>query len=1312
MSQINQLVFFVIVFTLMVFLSEFIEGRGILRRKHKKKQAGRSDDSVEIYFKRTSSDNTEVICHGSGCKRAEEQRRRHHHGKPKNMNKKKHGKNKKKRRRKNRQRKEKSQMAAVSLEDMFQSEDVLADHHERASYDQYYAGFGRGFDRLQRPPEADRLERRLHPSMGTSTHHLVSSMDRVIMALKSNIQQMHDTYDFAFNSTRYTIMMGVRHELQNIAKANDMVYDVVMDISLLTKDIYMRAHKRGDTRPRTYRKQEMPKFKSFRQDLDSVQNAQRLSKVQFDQAQHMVDECEKQTSYVLQLEEILADNTNEHELADLVRHVNMTVWKLQAEFDTAMVARKLGRFSLTNGATARDDIIVASNLVRKAKEELRVAAATSRGNRIAAGDLKRQRGGGINPLAPVSFTDRRPHRGSRSRPRRASTTYITAAERDRLRPIINRAVSYANKLERQANNIARLMNPLIRQAKNVGQGGGGVPYRLQASLLADRLIAHVKQIHTVLDRIRLAINDEDELRRRCEELEMGSGDDSDVTPIDCDDYVDVGSALETALTSTDPDADGSDFVFDEDKLPKRIPDKALKNFGDKLRVHIVQLGQKGDVTLIKSQVARNKSRAFSTRWNVAQVNLQSTRRFVDDAKQFLSDWDRERPNIDRISDRIKDVHDRVDLVYNMTQSKTFQAVLKAERKVAEVKGGGGSGDAGNRGSGGSESQDFAAAIEATGKAQTNMRSMLTLTRLSPSMVAGVDLTVGQIQANISSLRNKVEKARMMLASIQMSINKQDEDYLALPLVASDDSLTLRTSVEVCIRPEVADGPILLLSGNNSESYGLSMSSNSLKMTVYDKEGYETGDVDSTISLEKDKWYNVLIQRNGQNVALMVRSEGSGDPDVVEDSMDMSYGQPPPLAAYVGGAPDTVPMSLSSDVWKGCVGGLRVNGRSVGLLQKTSDGKVPAPCTSSCSPSLQPPSMVFEGDGYAHYPVHTAQLRYPTKSVYFEFRTRQKDAFLMTVVKRGFQLRAQLQDGTLVIETTTPSEAVVLTEDKNKYSDGLFHTLKIGYRDSKTYPEIDGKEGLFSIERTRPERIQTPTKGILIGGMLPEQRERMGNRFRPLIGCVRKLQINDVTMTMSDVERAEGVHIGSCSSNNPLFSCVQFVNTSSPIAYGTTEDAAAVVIVATRASRGPILQYQKGDKFNAIISMEENGIAIVESKKSYDGQLDYAKNDHNMFVVITITDKDSTLTVKYLDKEASINYGGGWLFGGGDSNTPYTVTIGGQDEDDSMSPFSGGISQMIVGKQYLDMTKYITDNGLSSCPSAHRSDPVSVDVRRR
>lgn len=89
---------------------------------------------------------------------------------------------------------------------------------------------------------------------------------------------------------------------------------------------------------------------------------------------------------------------------------------------------------------------------------------------------------------------------------------------------------------------------------------------------------------------------------------------------------------------------------------------------------------------------------------------------MDDAKQFLSDWDRERPNIDRISDRIKDVHDRVDLVYNITQSKTFQAVLKAERKVAEVKGGGGSGDASNRGSGGSggsESQDFAAAIEAS-----------------------------------------------------------------------------------------------------------------------------------------------------------------------------------------------------------------------------------------------------------------------------------------------------------------------------------------------------------------------------------------------------------------------------------------------------------------------------------------------------------------------------------------------------------------------------------------------------------------------
>ncbi|XP_067657344.1 uncharacterized protein [Haliotis asinina] len=1307
MTKINQLVLFVSVFILMMFLLEFIEGRGILRRKHEKKQARRSDDSVEIYFKRTSPENTDLACHGSECKRTEEHRRRHHHGKPKNMKKKKHGKNRKKGR-KNRQRKEKSKMTAVSLEDMFQSEDVLADHHERASYDQYYAGFGRGFDRLQRPPEADRLERRLHPSVGSSSHRLVSSIDRVIMALKSNIHQMHDTYDFAFNHTRYTMMMGVRHELQNIAEANDMVYDVVMDISLLTKDIYMRAHRRGDTRPRTYRKPDMPKFSSFKEDLESVRNAERLTKVEFDRAQNMVDECQKQSSYVLQLEEILSENTNERELADLVRHVNMTVWKLQAEFDTAMVARKIGRFSLTNGGTARDDVIEASNLVRKAKEVLREAAATSRGNLIAAGDLRR-RGGGLNPLAPVSFTDRR----SRSRPRRS--TYITAAERDRLRPIINRAVNHANELERLAKRIARLMNPLMRQATDVvrGETGGGASYRLQATLLADRLLAHVQQIHTVLDRIRLAINDEGELRRRCEELEMGSGDDSDTTPIDCDEYIDAGSA---DTSSPDPDGEGSDFIFDEDQSAKGIPDSSLKNFGDKLRTHVVQLRQKGDITLVKSQTARNKSRAFTARWNSAKVNLQSARGFVDEAKQFLNEWRTERPNIDRISDRIKDVHERVDLVYNITQSKTFQAVLKTERKVKEVKGGGGTGGATNGESGetgGSESQDYAAALEAKGKAQATMRSILTLTRLAPSMVTGVNATVGRIQANISSLRSKVEKARMMLASIQMSINKQDEGYLPLPLPASEESLSLRTSVEVCIRPEVADGQILLVSGNNSESYSLSMSSNSLKMTVYDTGGYETGDVESTISLEKDKWYNVLIQRNGQKVALMVRPEGSVDPVVVENTMDMPYGQPSPLAAYVGGAPDTVPMYLNSKVWKGCLGGLRVNGRSVGLLQKTSDGKVPAPCTSSCSPSLQPPSMVFEGNGYAHYPVHTVQLRYPTKSVYFEFRTRQKNAFLMTVVKRGFQLRAQLQDGTLYIETTTPSEAVVLREGNSKYNDGKFHTLKIGYRDSKTYPEIDGKEGLFSIERTRPERIQTPTQGILIGGMLPEHRGRMGDKFRPLIGCVRKLQINDVTMTMSDVERAEGVYIGSCTSNKPLLTCVQFVNTSSPIAYGTTEDAEVVVIVATRASRGPILQYQKGENFNAIISMEENGIVIAESVKSYDGRLDYAKEDKSMFVVIKITDTGSTLEVEYRGKEASITYGGGWtFFGGDDSKTPYTVTIGGQDEDNNMPPFSGGISQMIVGEQYLDMTKYVTDNGLSSCPGSRTLDPVSVDVRQR
>ena len=57
-------------------------------------------------------------------------------------------------------------------------------------------------------------------------------MQRVLSTLSSGVQAVKDDNGFIFNGTRYVIMLGVRQQLKDIAKANDMVYGELV-VSLL-----------------------------------------------------------------------------------------------------------------------------------------------------------------------------------------------------------------------------------------------------------------------------------------------------------------------------------------------------------------------------------------------------------------------------------------------------------------------------------------------------------------------------------------------------------------------------------------------------------------------------------------------------------------------------------------------------------------------------------------------------------------------------------------------------------------------------------------------------------------------------------------------------------------------------------------------------------------------------------------------------------------------------------------------------------------------------------------------------------------------
>nr|KAG5714284.1 hypothetical protein BaRGS_018501 [Batillaria attramentaria] len=137
------------------------------------------------------------------------------------------------------------------------------------------------------------------------------------------------------------------------------------------------------------------------------------------------------------------------------------------------------------------------------------------------------------------------------------------------------------------------------------------------------------------------------------------------------------------------------------------------------------------------------------------------------------------------------------------------------------------------------------------------------------------------------------------------------------------------------------------------------------------------------------------------------------------------------------------------------------------------------------------SLIFDGAGFLHYSASVLPMRRRMESVHFRFRSRQASAALIHLVNQR----------------------------------------QVQYRDSTTYPEIDGKDGGFTIERTRPQNINGMADGVVVGAFVTSAHAFEESEYRPLIGCVQELEIDDEPLSIADAEMARGVFEGSCDGDS-------------------------------------------------------------------------------------------------------------------------------------------------------------------------------------
>ncbi|XP_041368886.1 laminin subunit alpha-2-like isoform X2 [Gigantopelta aegis] len=1276
-----------------IFFSHFVDGRGILRKRRSRKPKIEMSMLVRkqelLQRQRNQHVNIERRpCPGCDVK-PEQTTHRHRH---------KHGYRNMKQKTDDKKDKHEftTKTGGLSIEqtrNTMAADDASAavfDHDNQASYDQYGAGFGRAFPRLQRPPAADRLERRLHPSIRASARDLLNSMDRVLRAMNQHLQKLHSSYDFVFNSTRYVMMMGAREGLHQIAKANHEILDVVLDTHLLTKYIYMRAHLHDLTGPTT-QSLDRPHFVSLRVQLGAATEEERQADRQERNMFNLKMQCDRVNARREQVAERMSEYSDRGVFYDLMRHINRTSQTL-LQFDESVVFKRLARYK---GLERLHDILVtAQTQVRVAKHSLRQAANNFRGSNLVYIDWKIRKEG-THGIAPVSLTDNR-----QPPPReRGQSSRLTDTDIARRKAIRNRVRNHISQVKSATQDIKRTFPSLIATSKRiVSQGGRG---KSGLGLLEIKLREYIQNINMALDRIRLAIDDETELRQRCEELDVGSGDSGE-SPIDCDTLIEEGSGSDSKTDGdktiiSNPDTD-FEFVGETIVDKKKISSSA--RLADKIDAHTQNLLAKSKESVSRAndvaKIVKDQTSVVAT----IRKNINAVNDYIVVAKNFTSNYGQPLSDAQTMDSRVRSIAEKIRTLSNVTRIRTAEAVLKAQKKLDEVRGGGGSKPAGTgNGKGVDEGRaTITQAIELTTKAKKNIGSIVSLKRGSPMTCGSVKQRVIEIRSNISELRRKVEKARLVLSTLQVSISKTEAGYIPVPMKSVDDTPSVVTSMEVCVKPQTMYGVILVLVGNNSQSHVLSLYDGYVYSYVYDAGGYEQGNIKSTEKLAINTWYSIIMKRIGHAVTLSVISEDGQTTDTTEAEWNtVKYLEPPPAAIFLGGWPDTVPMSQNMYVWKGCVGGVRINGQSLGLLQKGSDGKTPRPCNSSCSPAPATQSMVFEGNGFLHFPSSVLTFR-PTLTVLFEFQTHQANTFLMSFneEQQRFLSTIRLEAGTIVIEM--PSSGIILRSKKNTYNNGIFHKLTITYTNRAPRADVNGVE-TFSTERVQPRKTQNEADGIFVGGKASDASFKQNKDQRWLMGCVQTLQLNGNPLLMSDVVTSTGVYLGSCNSNSIWRDCVEFMDGSEALSFEDEADGSTILLSVSRTGRGLLVNYQKEEKFNIEIEATNGSIEISESIKNKKGSLKIPGDFSGHFIFLTIKDSSSAVSVSAMGNMVDLSYGGGggWLFvDTTKDNLPHSITVGGGGDDEGSRQFYGGISQLMIGKKYIDLQEHISSNKLSSC----------------
>lgn len=550
--------------------------------------------------------------------------------------------------------------------------------------------------------------------------------------------------------------------------------------------------------------------------------------------------------------------------------------------------------------------------------------------------------------------------------------------------------------------------------------------------------------------------------------------------------------------------------------------------------------------------------------------------------------------------------------------------------------------------------------------------------------AKIQTSASRLRTNIADLRKKIQKAKRIASSLPASVVMNGKESLPVTVTSITSNSSPFSAFGFCLKPDKESMAIATLQNPSFSRWVVELEDRKPKISYFNAKGEKKGQLKSQTEVELEKWIDIKIFKYGSSI-LLNRTDLETSTSVVEAKavLGLPFVAEQPHMANVG-------FAENKSNFSGCISDVTLNDEKLGILASSVKKKF---CNSSCTKDSKAASMVFDGSGFVRYSVDMVYQLYPIKEMSFQYQTRQENGILLFFNDhlQALQVLVSIMDCRIHVEARINRGTTVVRSNSTNYCNGRQQFVKLLFGQNIEV-KTSNLDEVFLPESSTQEITPSINDGIYLGGLGSQNKMISGkSKLRAIVGCISKLMIQNKEFPFYMAEHSKDVHLGNCK-HNAWFKCVKFVDKSKQIVLEKGRNGQILSVAITRDSMGRAFNY-KTKNFDIDVFVDGNGFEVVDNKEDERYPLTFPSNLNSHWLVLSVSDEDKKVTVRFNDSAVRVGYSAGWLFTNTD-DTEYTITLG--PEEDGSESFLGGMANLIIDDRETVLDDFRGSHLLQTC----------------